>query len=126
MTPSEWPRFPDDVREWLEYQGKRSVLPRPGQLLVETFPREGRHYMVAYSFEGWNAHQSLGMLVTRRMETQGSSRSASSPTIMRSPATAWSRSPTPPRSSRPTSSNTSSSTGCSSRTSSNARFARSP
>ena len=70
-TPAEWPRFPDDVREWLEYQSKRSVLPQPGQLLVETFPREGRHYMVAYSFEGWNAHQSLGMLVTRRMETQG-------------------------------------------------------
>lgn len=69
--PTEWPRFPDDVREWLEVQAKRSVLPRPGQLLVETFPREGRHYMVAYSFEGWNAHQSLGMLVTRRMETQG-------------------------------------------------------
>jgi len=52
-------------------QQQRSVLPRPGQLLVETFPREGRHYLVAYSFEGWNAHQSLGMLVTRRMETQG-------------------------------------------------------
>jgi ATP-dependent Lhr-like helicase len=27
--------------------------------------------MVAYSFEGWNAHQSLGMLITRRMETAG-------------------------------------------------------
>jgi ATP-dependent Lhr-like helicase len=27
--------------------------------------------MVAYSFEGWNAHQSLGMLLTRRMETAG-------------------------------------------------------
>ena len=70
-TPSEWPRFPDDVREWLEIQTRRSALPRPDQLLVETFPREGRHYMVAYSFEGWNAHQSLGMLVTRRMETAG-------------------------------------------------------
>ena len=69
--PSEWPRFPDDVREWLEMQQRRSTLPAPGQLLVETFPREGRHYMVAYSFEGWNAHQSLGMLVTRRMETLG-------------------------------------------------------
>ena len=64
-------RFPDDVREWLEVQAYRSALPEPGQLLVETFPREGRHYMVAYSFEGWNAHQSLGMLITRRMETQG-------------------------------------------------------
>jgi ATP-dependent Lhr-like helicase len=69
--PGEWARFPDDVREWLEVQKYRSVLPEPGQLLVETFPREGRHYMVAYSFEGWNAHQSLGMLITKRMETQG-------------------------------------------------------
>ena len=70
-TPAEWERFPADVREWLEIQLRRSVLPEPGQLLVETFPREGRHYMVAYSFEGWNAHQSLGMLVTRRMDAQG-------------------------------------------------------
>ncbi|KTT63798.1 helicase [Sphingomonas sanguinis] len=66
-----WDRFPPDVHDWLEMQDRRSVLPRPGQLLVETFPREGRHYMVAYSFEGWNAHQSLGMLITRRMEAQG-------------------------------------------------------
>ena len=27
--------------------------------------------MAAYSFEGWNAHQSLGMLITRRMESAG-------------------------------------------------------
>ncbi len=69
--PSGWHRFPDDVREWLDIQSRRSIMPQPGQLLVETFPHEGRHYMVAYSFEGWNAHQSLGMLLTRRMETQG-------------------------------------------------------
>jgi ATP-dependent Lhr-like helicase len=69
--PTQWARFPNDVREWLEFQAKRSALPRPGQLLVETFPREGRNYMVAYSFEGWNAHQSLGMLITRRMEAEG-------------------------------------------------------
>ncbi len=70
-SPGEWHRFPDDVRDWLAIQSRRSMMPAPGQLLVETFPREGRHYMVAYSFEGWNAHQSLGMLVTRRMEAQG-------------------------------------------------------
>ncbi len=69
--PQEWHRFPDDVREWLEMQKYRSALPQPGQLLVETFPHEGRHYMVCYSFEGWNAHQSLGMLLTRRMDAQG-------------------------------------------------------
>ncbi|MFN2258955.1 MAG: helicase-related protein, partial [Parasphingopyxis sp.] len=68
---SEWPGFPEDVEEWLSVQGARSALPQPGELLVETFPHEGRHYMVAYSFEGWNAHQSLGMLVTRRMESAG-------------------------------------------------------
>jgi ATP-dependent helicase Lhr and Lhr-like helicase len=68
---SSWARFPADVHEWLEIHGKRSVLPAPDQLLVETFPHHGRHYMVAYSFEGWNAHQSLGMLITKRMEKQG-------------------------------------------------------
>ena len=67
----QWARFPDDVRDWLKMQDIRSVIPRPGQLLVESFPHDGRHYMVAYPFEGWNAHQSLGMLVTRRMETLG-------------------------------------------------------
>lgn len=68
---AQWPRFPADVREWLEIQDRRSRLPAPGELLVETFPRDGRHYMVVYSFEGWNAHQALGMLLTRRMESQG-------------------------------------------------------
>ena len=69
--PAEWPRFPPDVREWLEAQAVRSRLPAPGELLIETFPRDGKHYMVAYPFEGWNAHQSLGMLLTSRMERRG-------------------------------------------------------
>ncbi|MCA1654063.1 MAG: ligase-associated DNA damage response DEXH box helicase [Sphingomicrobium sp.] len=67
----DWQRFPDDVREWLEAQAKRSILPEPDQLLVETFAHESRHFFVMYSFEGWNAHQSLGMLITRRMESAG-------------------------------------------------------
>ena len=69
--PGDWHRFPDDVRGWLEVQGRRSILPQPHELLVETFPRDGRHYMCIYSFEGWNAHQSLGMLLTKRMESAG-------------------------------------------------------
>jgi len=68
---NDWHRFPDEVSEWLETQSERSVLPEPHQLLVETFPHEGQHFMVAYSFEGWNAHQSLGMLLTKRMEKAG-------------------------------------------------------
>ena len=69
--PREWHRFPPEVREWLEMQARRSQMPAPGELLIETFPRQGRHYMVAYPFEGWNAHQSLGMLLTNRMERRG-------------------------------------------------------
>jgi ATP-dependent Lhr-like helicase len=66
-----WARFPDDVREWLEVQDYRSQLPGPGQLLVESFPHGGKHYSAYYTFEGWNANQSLGMLITRRMEERG-------------------------------------------------------
>ncbi|MDP3906374.1 ligase-associated DNA damage response DEXH box helicase [Novosphingobium sp.] len=66
-----WARFPDDVREWLEVQDWRSQLPEPGKLLVESFPDRDRHYTVFYTFEGWPAHQSLAMLVTRRMEDRG-------------------------------------------------------
>jgi ATP-dependent Lhr-like helicase len=68
---NEWGRFPEGVSEWLEVQDRRSRIPEPEELLVETFQHERLHYMVAYSFEGWNAHQSLGMLITRRMETAG-------------------------------------------------------
>jgi ATP-dependent Lhr-like helicase len=66
-----WGRFPDDVREWLEMQDYRSRLPAPGELLVESFPHGGKHYTTYYTFEGWNANQSLGMLITRRMEDRG-------------------------------------------------------
>ena len=66
-----WGRFPDDVREWLEMQDYRSRLPAPGELLVESFPHSGKYYTAYYTFEGWNANQSLGMLITRRMEDRG-------------------------------------------------------
>jgi ATP-dependent Lhr-like helicase len=66
-----WGRFPDDVREWLEVQDWRSRLPGPDNLLVESFPHAGRHYTAYYTFTGWNANQSLGMLITKRMEERG-------------------------------------------------------
>jgi len=68
---SGWGAFPAPVREWLALQKMRSRLPGRGDLLVETFPRGDRFYLVAYCFEGRNAHQTLGMLVTRRMERFG-------------------------------------------------------
>jgi ATP-dependent Lhr-like helicase len=63
-----WRALPDQVREWLEMQQWRSLLPRAGDLLVETFPRAAKHYLVCYPFEGRLAHQTLGMLLTRRLE----------------------------------------------------------
>jgi ATP-dependent Lhr-like helicase len=69
--PTCWHLFPEDVQEWLKLQKTRSKLPGPANLLVETFPRGGRWYMVAYCFEGRNAHQTLGMLLTKRMERFG-------------------------------------------------------
>lgn len=66
-----WARFPTDVREWLEVQDFRSAMPSPDNLLAESFAHGGREYTVLYSFAGWNANQSLGMLITKRMEDQG-------------------------------------------------------
>ena len=65
---ASWSKLPDQVSEWLELQRFRSVIPRRDQLLVETFPRSGKSYLVAYPFEGRLAHQTLGMLLTRRLE----------------------------------------------------------
>ena len=66
--PESWNVLPDPVHEWLRIQEWRSVIPKPGQLLVETFPRGSREYLVCYPFEGRLAHQTLGMLLTRRLE----------------------------------------------------------
>ncbi|MCC6889535.1 MAG: ligase-associated DNA damage response DEXH box helicase [Hyphomicrobiales bacterium] len=64
----QWPALPTQVREWLEIQDWRSLLPGRYDLLVETFPRANKHYLVCYPFEGRLAHQTLGMLLTRRLE----------------------------------------------------------
>ena len=69
--PAKWNEFPSQVREWLELQQQFSVLPTPNKLLVETFPRGAKHYLVAYCFEGRLAHSTLGMLLTKRMERLG-------------------------------------------------------
>jgi ATP-dependent Lhr-like helicase len=69
--PASWDHLPPQVGEWLALQAERSVLPGQRDLLVETFPRGGRFYMAAYPFEGRLAHQTLGMLLTRRMDRAG-------------------------------------------------------
>lgn len=69
--PKRWRELPEQVAEWLKLQQQKSVLPRAGDMLIETFPRAGKYYMVAYPFEGRLAHQTLGMLLTRRLERAG-------------------------------------------------------
>ncbi len=69
--PKQWAAFPEPVREWLALQRQLSLLPEPDGLLVEIFPRHGIHFLVAYAFEGRNAHQTLGMLLTRRLARAG-------------------------------------------------------
>jgi len=63
-----WRGLPDQVHDWLSLQKDFSRVPAVRELLVETFPRGNKHYFVCYPFEGRLAHQTLGMLLTRRME----------------------------------------------------------
>ncbi len=66
--PQRWPSLPEQVSQWLRIQQLASVLPGKDDLLIETFPRGERYYMIMYPFEGRTAHQTLGMLLTRRLE----------------------------------------------------------
>ena len=63
-----WGAFSKDIREWLELQEQFSVMPGRKRFLIESFPRGQLHYSVFYTFEGRRANQTLGMLLTRRME----------------------------------------------------------
>ena len=63
-----WNALPEQVHDWLSLQRKFSQVPAARELLIETFPRANKHYLVCYPFEGRLAHQTLGMLLTRRLE----------------------------------------------------------
>ena len=69
--PGQWSALPGPVREWFEIQKDKSSIPPADHLLIETFPRGERHYIILYPFEGRLAHQTLGMLLTRRLERWG-------------------------------------------------------
>ncbi|WP_425484663.1 ligase-associated DNA damage response DEXH box helicase [Aureimonas mangrovi] len=66
--PKRWGALPAQVGDWLAIQKRKSVIPGPNDLLIETFPNGNRFFMIAYPFEGRLAHQTLGMLLTRRLE----------------------------------------------------------
>jgi ATP-dependent Lhr-like helicase len=66
-----WPELPDHTAQWLQMQREVSKLPQAGRILVETFPQDGRENMVVYGFAGVNAHRTLGLILTQRMEAAG-------------------------------------------------------
>ncbi len=67
----DWQGLPPDTIDWLELQDRISTLPKPGSLLVETFPRQGRHHLCVYGFIGRNAQQTLGLLISKQLELRG-------------------------------------------------------
>ena len=69
--PAGWAGLPAPLREWLELQRDVSRIPGPDELLVETFPYTNRYFLMCYPFDGRLAHQTLGMLLTRRLERLG-------------------------------------------------------
>jgi ATP-dependent Lhr-like helicase len=69
--PARWAARPVQVQEWLQLQRLKSYVPKPDELLIETFERGERHHLVCYPFDGRIAHQSLGTLLTKRLERAG-------------------------------------------------------
>ncbi len=67
----DWPDLPAHTAHWLALQRDHSRLPERDRLLVESFPHDGWDYTCFYSFAGRNAQQTLGLLVTQRMEALG-------------------------------------------------------
>ena len=68
---SGWPALAHDVCEWLEIQKRRSLIPSEDEMLVETFQRGSRHYLVCYPFDGRISHGTLCQLLARRLERAG-------------------------------------------------------
>merc|ERR1711991_148631 len=70
-----WKNFPNQINEWLKLQSKFSNLPSLNGILVETFPRlvsgKKRFFTVCYTFEGRNANQTLGFLMSKKMQRIG-------------------------------------------------------
>lgn len=60
--------LPETVANWLGMQEKISKFPSRDRILVESFRHNGREFTCFYAFAGYNAQQTLGMLIAHRME----------------------------------------------------------
>ena len=68
FAQGDWPQLPAHTAAWLGLQRQVSKLPEADRILVESFPHDGRQHICVYGFAGRNAMQTLGMLLTQRME----------------------------------------------------------
>jgi ATP-dependent Lhr-like helicase len=59
------------VREWLEAQKDRSVIPGEDDAAGDLPARQAHFHLVCYPFEGRLAHTTLAMLLTRRLDRMG-------------------------------------------------------
>ena len=71
LAEPDWPQLPAHTRDWLALQRQVSRLPEHGRLLIESFPHDGREHVCIYGFAGRNAQQTLGLLLTKRLEETG-------------------------------------------------------
>lgn len=67
----DFDRLPDHTADWVRLQADVSMLPCREQLLIESFPHDGREQLCVYGFAGRNAMQTLGLMLTKRMEELG-------------------------------------------------------
>ena len=67
----DFARLPEHTADWLRLQAQMSLLPRRDTLLIESFPHDGREHLCLYGFAGRNAMQTLGLMLTKRMEELG-------------------------------------------------------
>ncbi len=70
LQQPDWPDLPAHTAQWLQLQREVSRLPQPDRLLIESFPYDGREHICVYGFAGRNAQQTLGLLLTKRMEDE--------------------------------------------------------
>jgi len=71
LQSRDWAALPDHTRDWLELQDLHSKLPQADRILVESFVHDAKPHTVFYGFAGRNAQQTLGLLLTQRMEENG-------------------------------------------------------
>jgi ATP-dependent Lhr-like helicase len=71
LEQDDRPDLPAHTRDWINLQNKVSQLPKDRRLLIESFPHDGREHTCVYGFAGRNAQQTLGLILTKRMEELG-------------------------------------------------------